>query len=415
MKRVLQFILPLCVLGGGFSGALWLLKNRKTVEPIVREQPVPLIEVVTVGLKDYRPVIRGQGRVMPRREIPITPQVSGKLLEVSDELTEGLIIEQGELLARIDDADYLLNRRSAEADILSAKASMTNALAQVASARAQASQAEARLAAEQAEAAAARSEWRLLGREGEPPALLLRAPQIREAETALAAAHAQEEAALAGIDSGKALLEAGEAARAKAELDLERCIVRSPFRGRVVQVPVDHGTVVSPASVIAVLQRVDFVDIRIPLAPRQLSLLGPVAEVVGGNVKLTYHGRVRNGKFHRMLGALDPGTYTHDAVVRLLEPYHAGKDNFEFGAYVSADLKGALLTDAALLPEQALRENGRVYLFVNGELIDREVQLIDRLDGQIVVLGLATGDQVCVTPMESFVRHMKVHLEVGGS
>ena len=46
-------------------------------------------------------------------------------------------------------------------------------------------QAQARIAREQAEADAARAEWKLLGREGEPPELVLREPQLREARAAM--------------------------------------------------------------------------------------------------------------------------------------------------------------------------------------------------------------------------------------
>ena len=102
------------------------------------------------------------------------PRIGGQVIEVSTKLNEGYLVDADEILIRIDDEDYRLNLRRAEADILAAKASMTNALAQVASAQAQASQAEARLAAEEAEANAAREEWRLLKKDGDPPALLLR-------------------------------------------------------------------------------------------------------------------------------------------------------------------------------------------------------------------------------------------------
>ena len=122
---------------------------------------------------------------------------------------------------------------------------MTNALAQVASAQAQASQAEARLAAEEAEANAAREEWRLLKKDGDPPALLLREPQIHEARTAIIAARALEESASAGIESGQASLLAAVAAKERAQLDLERCIIRAPFDARVVHGTVDLASTVS--------------------------------------------------------------------------------------------------------------------------------------------------------------------------
>lgn len=410
MRLALKIGLPVLALALGIVGAFWLVTHRKTVEPVPHKKLTPLIEVEEIGLVDHQPVIRSQGRVLPRKEVGVIPLIGGQVIEVSAKLNEGYLVDADEILVRIDDKDYRLNLRRAEADILAAKASMTNALAQVASAQAQASQAEARLAVEEAEANAAREEWQLLKKDGEPPALLLREPQIREARTAITAARALGESASAGIESGQASLLAAVAAKERAQLDLERCIIRAPFDARVVRGTVDLASTVSPASTVAVLQRIDFAEVRLPLSRRQLKLLGAVAAAKQHPVRVTIGVHEWAAQFDRLLGVVDAVTHTQSVIAHVANPYNSEGAALKFGTFVRAELKGSMQGDVAVLPEVALRPDDSVYLFKNGKLSRKTVRIIERIDGEVVVVGLSAGERVCVTELDSFVDGMSVRL-----
>ena len=413
MRLALKIGLPVLALALGIVGAFWLVTHRKTVEPVPHKKLTPLIEVKEIDLVDHQPVIRSQGRVLPRKEVAVIPRIGGQVIEVSAKLNEGYLVDADEILVRVDDEDYRLNLRRAEADILAAKASMTNALAQVASAQAQASQAEARLAAEEAEANAAREEWQLLKKDGEPPALLLREPQIREARTAIIAARALGESASARIESGQASLLAAVAAKERARLDLERCIIRSPFDARVVRGTVDLASTVSPASTVAVLQRIDFAEVRLPLSRRQLKLLGAVAAAKQHPVRVTIGDSEWTARFDRLLGVVDAVTHTQSVIAHVANPYNSEGAALKFGTFVGAELQGSIQGDAAVLPEVALRSDDSVYLFKNGELSRKTVRIIERIDGEVVVVGLSAGERVCVTELDSFVDGMSVRLGKG--
>lgn len=413
MRLALKIGMPVLALTLGIVGAFWLVTHRKTVEPVPHKKLTPLIEVEEIDLVDHQPVIRSQGRVLPRKEVGVIPLIGGQVIEVSAKLNEGYLVDADEILVRIDDKDYRLNLRRAEADILAAKASMTNALAQVASAQAQASQAEARLAVEEAEANAAREEWQLLKKDGEPPALLLREPQIREARTAITAARALGESASAGIESGQASLLAAVAAKERAQLDLERCIIRAPFDARVVRGTVDLASTVSPASTVAVLQRIDFAEVRLPLSRRQLKLLGAVAAAKQHPVRVTIGVHEWAAQFDRLLGVVDAVTHTQSVIAHVANPYNSEGGALKFGTFVGAELKGSMQGGVAVLPEVALRSDDSVYLFKNGELSRKTVRIIERIDGEVVVVGLSAGERVCVTELDSFVDGMSVRLGKG--
>ena len=413
MKLALRIGLPLLALTFGVGGAVWLVAHKKSIEPVPQKKIPPLIEVVEVTLNNHQPVIRSQGRVLPRREVSVMPRVRGEVVEVSAKLNEGFLVDAGEVLVRIDEEDHRLNIRQAEADILSAKASMTSGLAQVANAQAQARQAEARLATEQAEADAANEEWRLLGKTGNPPALLSRQPQIREARSAIAAAVALVDSATAGIESGKASLAAAEAAKERALLDLKRCIIRAPFDARVVRSMVDLASTVSPGGAVAVLQRIDFAEVRLPLSRRQMNLLGSISEAKKHLIHLTNGTQKWSAKFERMLGEVDATTHTQNVIALVANPYTSGNATLEFGAFVTAEMRGETLKNVTVIPELALQQNEEVYLLNDGKLTAKPVRIIERNKGEVFVTGLNAKEYVCVTQLDSFVSEMSVRIRKG--
>ena len=263
-RRVLQIALPVLVLGVGLYGSWWLATHAKVVTPRPVERFKPRVEILEVSLETFRTEVRSQGSVMPRREIGLSPEVNGRVVWVSAQLVVGGLFSQGAELVRVDTSDYELALRQASAEIQTAQASMTNSLAQVSSGEAQMAQAEARITREEAEANAARAEWKLLGRQGEPPALLVRDPQIREARAALASAKALMGASRANFESGLAALEAARAVRDQAQINLQRCVVLAPFDGRVKSQSIGVGQLVSRASVLARIQPVASPEVRLP-------------------------------------------------------------------------------------------------------------------------------------------------------
>ena len=198
-RRVLQILLPLLVVAVGVSGSIWLVNNKKQVQPIPREKFKPNIETVEVSLGDFQPVILVQGTVKPHTVIGLSPEISGRIIFVSPKLVVGGLFEEDEELVRIDSREYELILQQANAQTNSAQSKITNALAQLSSALAQKAQSEARIMREKAEAKAARAEWVLLGKNKPPPDLLLRVPQINEAKAGIASANALARAAVAQL------------------------------------------------------------------------------------------------------------------------------------------------------------------------------------------------------------------------
>ncbi len=114
LQRTLLLCAAIVVVGGAL---LWIIFNTEPQaerEDAVRRTAM-LVDVVTPETGAFRPVIEALGAVRPVRALELRPRVSGEVIELSDRLEPGSFVREGEVLLRIEDADYrnlLLQRES---------------------------------------------------------------------------------------------------------------------------------------------------------------------------------------------------------------------------------------------------------------------------------------------------------------
>jgi membrane fusion protein, multidrug efflux system len=385
MNRKLKVILPLTVLALGLGIAAVLIKTQRTVAPVPHEILSPLVRVMTVVQEDYQFQISAQGSVTPAIEITLAPEVSGRIVAVSPAFAAGGFFEPGEVLIEIDPRDFelaLTRARSAHAE------------------------AEVRLLREQAEAEAARKEWQSLGR-GEPNPLLVREPQLAEAQAAL--------------DSARAAV-------AQAELNLERCRVKAPFAGRVWEKKADAGGYVMMGSPVARIYSVEVAEVRLPLGLDEIGFLDLPLEYrgevrAGVRPRVDLHASVGGqkhsweGRIVRTEGEINPRTRMIHAVAQVKNPYGRGEDDarppLAVGLFVSAQIHGRSFPGIVRLPRTALSEQNRVLVVTaENQLYSREVEILHAGRDQVIIRsGLSDGERVCVSPLDVVVEGMKVRVQ----
>lgn len=382
MNRTLRILLPLAVVALGVIGAVAMIRSRPEVATKQPEVPPPLVRVMNVDLEEIRLSVSAQGTVTPRTESSLVAEVAGRVISASDALVAGGFFEKEEILLTIDPRDY--------------------ELAEV-RARARVAEAQVRVEREEEEANVARKEWKDLGR-GEPTPLVLRAPQLAEARASLEAAQADLE---------------------KARLDLERTRVRAPFAGRVREKKVGVGQYVTPSAPVALVYAVDYAEVRLPIPDSELAFLDlPLDYREGGGrsrgpevlLEASFAGKSHrwSGIIVRTEGELDPRSRMIHAVAQVKNPYGRGEDPdrppLAVGMFVQAEIMGRSVKEVAVLPRSALRSSGQV-LVIDGEdrLHFRDVKILrSGRESVIVSEGLATGDRVCISPLEAAVDGMKV-------
>ena len=383
LKRTLMVVVPVLVLGVGILGYFIMDSNRSEPEQNPPEVIVPVVQVMKISTENRRLKVRAEGTVSPKTASQLTSEVSGRVIWVSSALATGGFFSIGEVLLKIDPREYELA---------------------VIRARSAVAQAKLKLASERQEAALAKQEWENLG-EGTPTALVLRKPQIADAEASVAAA---------------------EAALKQAEYDLERTFVRASYDGRVRSEQVDVGQFVSRGNSLASLYSVDFAEVRLPIADAELAYL---------NLPLAYRGQTPSkpgprvilqsefgGKHHKWIGRIvrtegeiDPQTRMVHAIVQVKDPYgRGGNENrppLAVGMFVEAEIQGKWVKNIVALPRNILRGDQVMIIDEDSRLQFRKIEILRLEENEALVLsGLEKGDLVCLSTIEIPVNGMEVRV-----
>ncbi len=383
-------LLPVGILGLGALGVVLQLATRDDPEPQVPEVLAPLVHVVTAKPEPFGFVVRAQGTVVPRTESDLIPQVAGEVVWVSPSLVSGGFFEQGEVLVRLDPADFRAAVESARA-------------------------ARARARSEEARAHKERDRQRRLQEQG-----VTSEARIDDAENAYRVAEATLREARVRLEN--------------AERDLARTEIHASYAGRVRSEAVDVGQFVSRGTPIAKLYAVDWAEVRLPVPDRELRYLdlpltyrprpngepGGAPGEEGPAVKLSaeFAGRAHEwrGRIVRTEGEIDPKSRMVTLVARVEDPYAAGaraeRPPLAVGLFVRAEIAGREVPDAFVLPRGALHED-RAVLVLDGEgtLQVRPVDVLRLERDQVVIgAGLEAGETVCVTPLPGAIDGMKVRV-----
>lgn len=359
---------------------IWGLINMKP-EPPKKKTFVQaiVVETKTVEGQDVQFIVDSQGPVLPVENSTLVTEVSGRIIDVSDNFRVGAFVEKGEILFSIDPANYVANARSAEA-----------ALAQ-----AQANQQEAKARTEQA-----RKDWTKIGT-GEPSDLALRLPQLKQAE---------------------ASVQSAEADLMRARRDLERTKVKASFNALIQSKMVGLGQFVNVGSQVATLYGTEYAEVRLPVPDQELAYLRlpdmenpkkqPDVRLLG-----SYAGQEQSwfGKVVRTEGVVEQTNRLTYLVARIKDPYNLKAQNnddrpLRFGTFVRAEIAGKQREGLIALPRQALYFGNTVLILENESEIRLQEVTLARTEANTIYIdnGLKSGDEVIVTPVHNPVNGMKV-------
>ncbi|MGY6215882.1 efflux RND transporter periplasmic adaptor subunit [Methylolobus aquaticus] len=366
-----KLIAPLLVLALGATAAYAIITRHRDLETEAAAEPPPVVQIQIVQPETVRLSVQSQGTVVPRHEIDLVTQVSGKVIRVHPAFSAGGFFEADAVLVVIDPRDYELAVTRAEARLAEAKRV---------------------LAQEEAAAEQAEGEWKVLG-EGRPTALALHLPQLA--------------AARAGI-------KAAEADAVEARLNRSRCELRAPFSGRVREKWAGVGQFLSAGDKVARIHSVDVAEVRLPLAPDQIPYLELPGEhikdkrVAGAKVTLSAtfgHETVRwSGNLVRTEGISDEATGLVYVVAEVRQPYaHGpGRPPLRFGSFVQAEIEGRAISGVFTLPHGAVNSaQDAVLVDAANRLQIRHLDVLRTEPGRILIRGgLAPGDRVVVSGVD---------------
>jgi RND family efflux transporter MFP subunit len=383
-----KVIAPLLVLIAAVAIAGVMIRNKPEAQRSPDANPGVLVEVAQAIPDLHRLDVHAQGSVQAAREVVVQPQVGGRVVEVSPSLVPGGRLRAGEMLYRIESADY-------ELTILSQEAALAEA--------------EARLALEAGRRRVAEREWELFADEidaDQDPALALREPQLRQARAA--------------IESAKARL-------AQAQLDLERTTVKAPFNCFVRSESIELGQTVGTQSQTAQLVGTDAFWVQASVEADQLRYVDvPGVNAAQGSavtIRFDAGGRetARDGRVVRLLGDLDPVGRLARVLIEVRDPL--GLARAERGgaasqatpllidSYVDVTIVGNRSEELFEIPRSWLRGGDQVWVAAVGHLDVRELEIAWRREDSVLASGgVALGESIIVSALATPVAGMKLRV-----
>jgi len=380
MKRVM---IPIGILLGCILFAILLMRTPTVVEEVATEIIPVSVRVAEVRAESIQLHVESQGKVQASRVASLSAPVEGPVEWISPAMRAGGFVAQGETLLRLESSDYE-----------TAKARSMAALQQA-----------------QAEATFASTELSRLG---------------ELAQTRLASdAQLQDAKRTAAVNAAR--LADAQASLRQVELDLDRTNIRAPFDAIIQSRDVELGQYVNRAQTVAVLLGADEVEVRVPLAIRQLGFLdvplgmrGELADELAPDVTLKgfYGGEEYTwvGKLVRTEAVIDPNSNTVQTIIRVKQPDAGASSNknaqipLPIGLFVKANIEGRFVDDLIALPRSVIRNNNQV-LVVDAEnkMYYRDVEIYRLEEDRVLISGgILPGEFICTSPIQAVVNGMSV-------
>ena len=370
------FVIPTAIVLLFLSVAATLMATAPVLEP-ANDTPTPLtVRVRTIETESIELKVHSQGSVVPSTVSQLIPEVSGRVTWTSPNLVAGGYFEAGQELARIDDLDYRNAQDRANAALKRATAEVEHAKFEYGRLRSLA-------------------ERKLVSRSALENGL--RAYRVTQAA-----------------------FEDAQANSDQAQENVKRTVLRAPFTGLVRAENIDIGQFASRGQPIATLYANDVVEVRLPIADRQLAFLnlpplrnGNFPEDMQPTVKLSadYGGQTREwfGKIVRAEAEID----TSSRMVQLVARVESAEDSQDLsvGLFVTAEIAGLAVENIVRLPRSAIRNDNQVLVVdTENRLRFRDIQPL-RLykDNVLINAGLIPGERVCVSTVQTAIEGMAVN------
>jgi RND family efflux transporter MFP subunit len=379
-RRWLAWVLGLLVATGAGAG-LWFWLTRE------RPAEVQVATVVDRATGAQAGVLNASGYVTARRRATVSSKITGKVVEVNVE--EGMAVKQGQVLARLDDAN--------------ARAALLLAEAQ----------------AEAARRAVAEMEVRL----NEARVTLRRRLQLVKDGLATQAEVDQAQAEVDSIDAriaaSRQQVRVAESQIAVQQTDLDNTVIRAPFSGVAISKDAQPGEMVSPVSAgggftrtgICTIVDMRSLEIEVDVNEAYINRVTPGQSVSA--VLDAYPDWQIPTRVITMVPTADRQKAT--VLVRIgfneldprILPDMGVKVTFLREEEDTSSQDALVRTRAVMVPKAAVRtENSQTVVFVvKGNLVERRAVKVGGTDGDRVEIlaGLQSGEQV-VSPVPADLR-----------
>ena len=395
-RRLSYLVAGIIVVGCVVIAAILIAGRPETVRQAVPSR-APFVTTDSVMGGEGPIPIYGGGTVRPYAEVNVTAEISGRIVWVNPTFQSGGLVSAGDVLFRIDDADYLGRVDRARANVVAQEVELMRVTA------------ESDIAKTQFE------KWKNERNIGQPSPLALWEPQVTAAQAALS----RDQAELA-----------------EAELHLSRVVIYSPFTAAVLSESVTVGQFVAAGQSVGSLYSIDTVEVVVPLPDESAALIPGLWGLRPSTQNRRISTRViaKYGEQHyswagyvdRAEAALKKQTRTIEVVIRVPNPFTAGlalsTESFTqsngtppllIGKFVNVEIDGMIPDQYFRVRRSALKPDAEVWVVHNDVLNRVPVQVLQRSEDEVFLTGpLEDGQQVVVSGIQAAIDGMAVRTQL---
>ncbi|MEC7414576.1 MAG: efflux RND transporter periplasmic adaptor subunit [Pseudomonadota bacterium] len=370
-----NLLIPVGILATFLFGAATLMATAPTLTP-ESVTPTPLtVRVIDAQPQTMNLTVTSQGTVTPLIESQLIPEVSGKIEWMSDSLVVGGFFNQGDELIRVEALDYETALSRAEAALLRAEAELEH------------------------------SKFELM--------------RMRSLEERNLASRSNLENALRIYRVNTAVHLDAKANLKQAQENLKRTTLSAPFTGLVRAKGVDIGQFVARGQAIATIYANESLEVRLPVADRQLAYLN-IPPTQRGELPVEFQPSVRlttsyAGQLLEWTGTIVRTEAEIDRTSRMVQLVaRVENTNAEIpitvGQFVNAEISGRNADNVFVLPRSAVRKNNNILVVdADNKLRFRQIDTLRLYQDTILINGgLAAGERVCISPVQTAVDGMLV-------
>lgn len=397
MGRRLSYLVAGIIFVGCMVIAATLIARRPETARQAVSSRAPFVTTDSVMGGEGPIPIYGGGTVRPHAEVNVTAEISGRIVWVNPTFQSGGLVSSGEVLFRIDDADYLGRVDRARANVVAQEVELM------------------RVTAESNIAKAQFEKWKNEGNTGQPTPLALWEPQITVAQAAL---------------------NRDQAELAEAELHLSRVVIYSPFTAAVLSESVTVGQFVAAGQSVGRLYSIDTVEVVVPLPDESAVLIPGLWGLRPSiqNKRISTRVVAKYGEQHyswtgyvdRAEAALKKQTRTIEVVIRVPNPFTAGlalnTEDFTqsnnappllIGKFVNVEIDGMTPDQYFRVRRSALKPDAEVWVVRNDVLNRVPVQVLQHSEDEVFLTGpLEKGQQVVVSGIQAAIDGMAVRTQL---
>lgn len=379
-----QSVLSIILLCAATAIALVMYANRPPANIAEPEYQPVSVDVASVVMETVRVEVQAQGTVTPLRETAMMAEISGRVVDTSENYLVGGFISEGDVLLRIDPRDYQTNLLRAQAAV---------------------EQAESNLAQEKGRAEVALNEWKRLPkgsqRSEDARDLYLRKPQLELAE-------AQLLAAMADLNTARD--------------NLERTIIKAPYNAVIKAKNSELGQYVGPGTPLADIFAVDYAEVRLPIPQSKLDYLDlPGVAGYGDDALIDLYTDVAGdlkhwpATLHRTEGVFDERSRVLYTVARIADPYALGEGNrqpLRMGSFVNANIAGREIGNLVRLPRHLLRAGNHIWVVDDNRILRNRRVTVLRTGGDVALVsaGLNEGELISLTTLDGSLNGTTVEI-----